>query len=70
MNKKEPEKPILNQAAAKALTPVRIRKIICSFTIVEPTREYFWAVTKTHPFSRIPTTKPRKRWPNWSTASA
>jgi len=25
MNKKEPEKPILNQAAAKTLTPVRIR---------------------------------------------
>jgi len=24
MNKKEPEKPILNQAAAKTLTPVRI----------------------------------------------
>jgi len=24
MNKKEPEKPFLNQAAAKALTPVRI----------------------------------------------
>jgi len=28
MNKKEPEKPILNQAAAKALTPVRIRQNI------------------------------------------
>ena len=26
MNKKKPKNPILNQAAAKALTPVRIRK--------------------------------------------
>jgi len=29
-------------------------------TIVDPTREYFWAATKTRPFSRIPTTKPPK----------
>jgi len=33
-NKKEPEKPIQNQATDKELTPVRIRKNMCFYYII------------------------------------